>query len=155
MRNGKTLISIVAMLIASGMFSPLSAEEFYYWVDENGVANFSQWAPVEPVENVVREQLPATDEPAFDPDEDLFAVEATQQSIQSLRDEMQQRREDARQRQASNEPTIIYQPVETNPYPYWYPGYLPRPPRPDWPPGENQRPQPRPVPPVTWNPPGG
>jgi len=155
MRNQKTPISVLAILIASGMLSTVSAEEFFYWVDENGVANFSQWAPAEPVDNVVREQLPASQEPAFNPDEDLYAVEATQQSIQALRDEMQKRREDARERQNSNQPTIIYQPVEASPAPYWYPGYMPRPPRPVPSPGENQRPQPRPVPPVTWNDPGG
>jgi len=155
MRNQKTPISVLAILIASGMLSTVSAEEFFYWVDENGVANFSQWAPAEPVDNVVREQLPASQEPEFNPDEDLYAVEATQQSIQALRDEMQKRREDARERQNSNQPTIIYQPVEASPDPYWYPGCRPRPPRPVPSPGENQRPQPRPVPPVTWNDPGG
>jgi len=128
--------------------SPLLAEEFYYWVDENGVPNFSQWAPANPVDDLTKEPLPASEPVPYNPDEDLYAVQATQEAMQSLRDEMEQRREAARAQKAAAQPKVIYQqPVEYTAFPYWYPGFRPRPPRPP-------RPEPRPVTSVPFKPPG-
>ena len=153
MQYRQALAAIAATVMPLAASPAAAADNFYYWVDENGVANFSQWAPANPVDNVVVEPLPAAQQPAYDPEEDRYAIAATQASIQSLRDEMQQRREDAREQRTSNQPTVIYQPIETNAYPYWYPGYLPRPPRPR-PPGGHPRPEPRPVTSVPFRPPG-
>jgi len=123
-----------------------SGEEFYYWVDENGVANFSQWAPAGEATEVSRLELPATEQPVRDPGEDIYAVAATAEQMQLLWDDFEQKREELRVRQERAAQQVVLVPQATPSYGLsgWYgygnqrPGHRPggRPERPPMKPEE-------------------
>jgi hypothetical protein len=52
----------------------LAANEIYHWIDENGVANFSQQAPADHVPDVNTINLPDSDPGTSAMDEDPFNV---------------------------------------------------------------------------------
>ena len=113
------------------------AYEVYHWVDDNGVPHYSQEAPQDTIEGVRKIQLEDATTADFDPDEDIYGVQQQADRMASLRKDMQQRRDAAkeRQRNAPQPGTVIY----TNSYPsysnrFWLPPAYPRPPvRPEHP----------------------
>lgn len=137
-----TAAAVNLLLLATFLATPLLAIDVYYWVDENGVATFSQWAPVEPVANVTELVLPDTS-PPHDPDEDRYSIDATAQQTQSVWDEISKRQEARREQQTHTiQPVVPYQePANNYPWPYWNsggnhrPGFRPdpKPPRPSHP----------------------
>ena len=148
----KTFCAILFSLILAVGFSVAFAVEVYHWVDENGIAHYSQEKPPDDVKGVRKIQLDDSTPPDFDPEEDRYGVERQAERMAELRDDMQRRREEARERQrtAPQPPVIIYQqpyqPFYSRP---WLPPLYP------WPP-------PRPEPPIavpyrteTFAPPGG
>ena len=114
------------------------AYEVYHWVDENGVAHYSQDRPAASVQGVKVLQLDDAPPAGFDPEEDRYGIEQQADRMAELRAIMDERREAARDRQqpAPPAPVIIYQ----DPYPY-YSNRLWLPPLYPWPPA-------RPEPPV-------
>lgn len=120
--------------------------EVYYWVDADGVAHFSQWAPAEPVAGVSKQVLKDTTPAARDAGDDIYAVEDTARQMEALWAEIGLRREEQRQRQAQAEPPVVVveQAEPAYVFPGWYdrpvqgPGPQPRPPRPiDRPPADS------------------
>lgn len=157
---------VAAMLFA---FSALTgfqhcaaeAQEIYRWVDENGVVNFSDKAPPAAAAGVSTLTLEDSRPAAYDPEQDLFNIQATLARTQSLRKALEERRA-ARRESAGARPPVAAQSAAQSiyGYPYGYPPLYPRPlfgpggkppPRPD-------QPQPQPEPPdddtATWRPPG-
>lgn len=107
------------------------AYEVYHWVDENGVAHYSQDKPADSVQGVTKLQLEDSSPADFDPTEDRYGVEQQAERMAELRDSMDERRDAARERRQSTPPApvVIYQ----DPYPYysnrlWLPPLYPSPP---------------------------
>lgn len=129
--------------------SPLAATEVFRWVDENGVIHFSQNPPPGNDERVEVLMLDDSPPPDYDPEEDLYGVEAMAEEMSQLREEMAKKRDLARERQQNNsqQTAVQYQQPVQYGYPYLgrplFPGARPpnrpRPPRPE-------RPQPEPYP---------
>ena len=114
---------------------PANAVEVYQWTDENGVVHFSQWAPTEPEKDVSTLEVDGSQPPGYDPEQDLYNVEANQKYMESLWSDREKRQQENRDRQAVQGPQIIQQTI-TPEYGAWplYPGYGLRPPlRPDRP----------------------
>ncbi len=114
---------------------PANAVEVYQWTDENGVVHFSQWAPTEPEKDVSTLEVDGSQPPGYDPEQDLYNVEANQKYMESLWSDREKRQEESRKQQAASGPQIIQQTI-TPEYGAWplYPGYGMGPPlRPDRP----------------------
>lgn len=125
-------ITLFTMAFLAMIASPLTlGGEVYHWLDENGVPNFSQRQPGEEVEGVSRLILPDTTPPDYDPDEDRYDIEAQAERMAALRKEMEQQREDARERRRNiaQQQVIPYQePYRRYARGIWFPPYYPRPP---------------------------
>jgi hypothetical protein len=128
MRKVHTIILILAtwLGIATGF-----AYEVYHWVDENGVAHYSQDKPDDSVKGVKKLQLEDTTPAGFDPTEDRYGVEQQAERMAELRENMDERREAARERRQSVPPAPV--PIYQDPYPYslnrlWLPPVYPWPP---------------------------
>jgi hypothetical protein len=127
----KAVHTIIAVLAASLGISSGFAFEVYHWVDENGVAHYSQDKPADSVQGVRRLQLEDTTPAGFDPAEDRYGVEQQASRMAKLRESMDERRDaaTARRQSAPPAPVVIY----PDPYPYafnrlWLPPVYPRPP---------------------------
>lgn len=147
-----TVRTITFMLALFLGVSPGIAYEVYHWVDENGVAHYSEDAPADGVHGVRKIQLEDTTPSDFDPDEDRYGVQQQAERMAKLREDMQQRRDEARERQSNalQPPMVIYQ----DPYPYtsnrlWLPPAYP------WPPVRPEPPIAVPYRTETLAPPGG
>jgi hypothetical protein len=159
-------VSILLACAALTIPAPAAAaQEVYRWIDENGIVNFSDKAPPAAAANVSTLELEDTRSADYDPEQDLYNLEATAERMQALRDELAAEREARRERQAAQPPVVVqYQEPQHYGYPYDYPyGYpplYPRPPggRPGRPPdGPPQRPPHEPPSDddtSTWRPPG-
>lgn len=128
-RKSKSTTIIIYALALCAIESG-AADEIYQWVDENGVVNFSQWAPGADLDGVHKRTLADTGPADNDPVEDVYGVSAQAERMKLLRQEMEDKREARRERQrlaAQQSATQYRQPVR-NASPYWYGGYYPRPP---------------------------
>ncbi len=105
------------------------ATEIYHWVDENGISNFSSIAPSGDVTGVGIMSLEDTTPPDYDPEEDLYGVQAQAERMASLRDEMEKKREAQRERDrnSSQQPVVQYRDRYQYGLPYYGRPY-PRPP---------------------------
>ena len=90
---------VFSLVLAALPGSSAGATEIYRWTDENGVVHFSQTAPQVPEADVDRMALSDNRPSDFDPDADIYNVEAQQERMQSLREEMEQKREDRLEQQ--------------------------------------------------------
>ncbi len=88
------------VLVAAG---PLQAVEVYRWVDDDGVINFSQMAPIQSVNAVNRLTLIETLLVSADPHDNPYAIEQTAQRTREIRAGMDERREARRERQRARE----------------------------------------------------
>jgi len=132
---------------------PAVATEVYHWVDDNGVANFSQIAPAVNVEGVELKTLEDTTPADYDPEEDIYGVEAQAERMAALREEMDEKREAAlerRRNETTSQRSVQYQnPYRYGTLPYWRPPLRPVPPIEPLPPIAV------PYPTDTFRPPGG
>jgi hypothetical protein len=103
---------------------PANAVEVYQWTDENGVVHFSQWAPTEPEQDVSTLEVDGSQPPGYDPEEDRYNVAANQKYMESLRSDLDARREAEKNQSAAAAQQIIQQTVPPE-YGTWpvYPGY--------------------------------
>lgn len=114
------------MLFWAGL---LHASEIYHWVDENGVAHYSQEAPPGNVSDVERMLLPDSTPPDYDPDEDIYDVAGQAARMQAKRDDMAEKRkawvekQEKIAEQERNRPVIVNQYQGGSRWPYW--GYRP------------------------------
>jgi hypothetical protein len=131
MTTSRTTTVITLVLLATIAATTLSANEIYHWVDENGVQNFSQTQPAGNTTGVSKMNLVDTTPADYDPEEDLYDVEAQAERMNALREDMEKRREAARERQrnAAQQPVVQYrQPDRYYSRPLLYPPIYPRPP---------------------------
>jgi hypothetical protein len=134
-------------VVLAAYATPAMAQEVYRWVDENGVVNFSDTAPLAADANVNTLILEDTAPKHYDPEEDIYNVAAQAERMQALREEMEQEREARRERQRNElrQPDTQYPQGVRYGYPYLYPGYGRPPGRPPGKPPTGGRP-PRPEP---------
>jgi hypothetical protein len=133
-------ITVFMMAFLAMITSPATlGSDVYHWLDENGVPNFSQKEPGGEIQSVSRLNLPDTTPPDYDPNEDRYGIEEQAERMTALREEMDEQREDARERRRN---TVQQQPLQY-PEPYrsysrgiWYPPVYPRPPQRPHPPIE-------------------
>lgn len=150
------------LLIPLAVFSAaLAAQEteVYRWVDDNGVIHFSQNEPSGKVGTVEKMTLEDTTPRDYDPEEDLYGVEALAEEMTLLREEMAEKREQAEERRlsASSQPVVQYQQSDDYAYPFYgrssyFPGI--RPPFKPRPPMRPRPPRPDPYPSLPFRPPG-
>jgi hypothetical protein len=130
-------MGIVLFLLTCLVSMRVLATEVYHWVDENGVSHYSQNAPGADVAGVSKMILEDTTPPDYDPEEDIYGVEAQAERMASLREEMAGKREAQRERErnAPQQPVVQYQQPYQYGYPsFWQPPYYPSPPlRPEQP----------------------
>ena len=151
MATGRTTTVFTLVLLAMIAGTIASADEIYYWLDENGVPNFSQMKPDGDIPGVSELNLADTTPPDYDPDEDRYGVQAQAERMSALREEMELRREDAREREreAARQQLVQYrEPVRSYSHGIWFPPIYPRPPLKPQPPIEV------PYPTATLRPPG-
>jgi hypothetical protein len=124
-------MGIVLFLLTCLVSMRVLATEVYHWVDENGVSHYSQNAPGADVAGVSKMILEDTTPPDYDPEEDIYGVEAQAERMASLREEMAGKREAQRERErnAPQQPVVQYQQPYQYGYPsFWQPPYYPSPP---------------------------
>jgi hypothetical protein len=112
--------------------APAFATEVYRWVDKNGVVNFSQNPPPEKVSGAKMITLEDDPPPGYDPEEDLYGVEAQAERMALLREQMAKKREMERERQlnSATQSPVPYQQPDQYGYPIYgqwpyYPGFRP------------------------------
>ncbi len=129
---------VVVMLLALSLAGPAAATEIYKWVDENGVTHFSQTAPDPSVGGVSQQTLRDTTPTDYDPEADIFGVEAQAERMKQMREEMDEKRQARleREREAQRQQPVQYRDREYYGYPVYRPGWV------------NPRPPLRPTPPV-------
>jgi hypothetical protein len=144
---------LLVLLIVSQVAAAAEATEVYRWVDDDGVIHFSQNEPSGKDATVEKITLEDTTPPDYDPEEDLYGVQALAEEMTVLREEMAEKREQARERQlnAPQQPVVQNQQSGQYGYPYYgrppyYPGLRP--------PVRPEPPRPEPYPSFPFRPPG-
>jgi hypothetical protein len=136
-RNRTTTFFLVAIL-AMFVRTQASATELYYWVDEDGVANFSQNQPAETTPGVSKMELEDASQAGQDTQEEVYDVQAHEQRMSEWRAEREERRAAKleRQRRAAEQQAVQTTEIARNyAHPFWFP---PR----------YQKPRPKPRPPI-------
>lgn len=118
------------------------AAEIYHWIDEHGVAHYSQWKPESGPSQVNLVML--EENATAGVGGDIYPVHELAEAIAELRAERAEERKDRQSRARRDlSPTVAYpaEPVVHATWPYWGPGgpLYPHPP---------QRPKPTPDPPA-------
>jgi len=67
-------LAFVLVLTGLAMSDAATADEFFRWVDDEGVVNFSQWAPPEDIDNVATLIVHSTNPPDYDPANDHYSI---------------------------------------------------------------------------------
>jgi hypothetical protein len=131
MKSTQTGKWVTGFVLSVLLVAPAVAAEIYKWVDENGVTHFSQMQPDLSVTGVSQPELRDTRPSDYDPEQDLYGVEAQAKRMQQLRDEKKERRQarQERERKAQEQQAIQYRRQEYYGYPIYRPGWVnPRPP---------------------------
>lgn len=142
MKTDHTIKLVLLVLLAVFAAANLAAFDVYHWVDQNGVAHYSQYRPASDIPNVKVQKLEDTRTPGDGQVEDIYNVEAHEKHMAAWRQEREQMRKDARERKmlaAQQQPVRYPQPERNYVRPYWYPPLQNRP---------IHRPSPKPRPPV-------
>ena len=129
---------VAGFLLAALLSVPAAATKVYRWVDENGVTHFSQMPPGLLVTGVSQQTLRDTRPSDYDPEQDIYGIEAHAERMQQLRDERKEKRQARleREREALKQQAVQYRDQEYYGYPVYRPGWV------------NPRPPLRPTPPV-------
>ena len=140
---------IAWVLLAAIASANVAASEIYHWVDENGVAHFSQQPPAKDIQNVSTQTIRDTAPTAGVLAEDIYDTKAHEERMAEWRKERDQERKDARDRkeQVARQQALTYpQPESYDRRPYLRPPiYRPHP----RPPYNPERPIFNPRPPTT------
>ena len=127
-QKGKKAIVLLLVVLLTG---PAAATEIYKWVDENGVTHFSQTAPDPSVAGVSQQKLRDTTPSDYDPDQDIYGVEAQAERMKQMREDMDEKRQARleREREAQKQQAVQYRDREYYGYPVYRPGWVdPHPP---------------------------
>jgi hypothetical protein len=148
--KGRAATFVTTFLLAFMACQQALASEIYHWIDENGVANFSQLAPADRVKGVSKMALADSAPADHDPEEDLYDVKGQAERMAALWEERDKRREELREQQRKAAPQkVVYirEPPRYTTWPFGYPPYQRPPPKPELP-------IERPMPSVPYRPPG-
>jgi hypothetical protein len=150
MKSFGMILLFLPMLCAA----PAFGTEVYRWVDKDGVVHFSQSPPPEKINGVKIMTLEDDSPPGYDPEQDLYGVEAQAERMALLREQMAEKRDMERERQVNSARQA--QPPYQQPVQYGYPFYGQRPQYPGSRPPVKPRPpvRPEPYPTDTLRPPG-
>ena len=87
MKRAVHLITFLVTLLLGGLAATaVPAQEIYRWVDENGVVNFSDTAPAARSRSVSTVAVEDTRSSDYDPEADIYNVEAQAERMQALRE---------------------------------------------------------------------
>jgi hypothetical protein len=110
---------LVMIWISFFIVTPAPGSEIFHWVDEDGVLNFSDWAPENSNVEVAKLVVSNSNPPGYDPDEDQNSVlgQADRMNIRwaALKEKQEERR---KQRLELEEQQRRLQPVVYD-YPYY------------------------------------
>ncbi|MDX1405279.1 MAG: DUF4124 domain-containing protein [Woeseiaceae bacterium] len=100
--------------------SPTFASEIFHWVDEDGIVNFSDWAPKNANVEVSKLQVRNSNPPGYDPHEDENSVLEQAERINDRWSDLQEQRDERRkqQQQAADRYQVPRYPEYD--YPYYY-----------------------------------
>jgi hypothetical protein len=120
-----------AVALAAMTAMPLPAFEVYHWVDQDGVAHYSQWQPASGDPDFRRLTLEETATAGVGGD--VYPVQEQVEAMEALWQALEQEREDRRARRRETPPAaVVYypQPVAQAVWPLWLddPRLRPRPP---------------------------
>ena len=127
-----TMFLVLLVLSAVLVSTSLPAAEIYHWVDENGVAHYSQYRPPDNTPNVSTQELAGADSSRGGEVEDVYNVEAHEKRMAGWREERDKKRADAREQKtkAAQQQSRQYpEPDRSYSRPYWYPPVHNRPPQ--------------------------
>jgi hypothetical protein len=118
----KAYLSSLLVLLFSA--DSIIAGEIFHWVDEDGVLNFSDWAPTDNTVEVSKLVVSNSNPPGYDPSEDRNSVLEQAGRMNDRWSELKEQKEERKkQRQERVAQEQIPQYVEKkNPY-YYGPGY--------------------------------
>jgi hypothetical protein len=147
------LKNVMSMLLAGfvAAFVPgtAAAVEIFRWVDENGVVHFSDSPPPEHDTGVDVLSVNGAQPESYDPEADIFNVEAQAERMQALREEREEARKARleRQRQEAARQPVVQPRDDNRGFPvYWNHNIWPRPPHRPRPPVRPEQPIERPPP---------
>ena len=131
MFDSLVLKSAIVLLLAGTHAGPAPATEIYKWVDEHGVTHFSQTAPGPSVTGVTQPTIRDTIPSDYDPERDIYGVEALAKLMKQRREEQDERRQARleREREARKQQAVPYREREYWGYPVFWHG-----PAEPWPP---------------------
>ena len=123
-------MKLLAVLIIGYLsVSPLYASDVFQWTDDNGVVNYSQWAPHD-VDGVTVVRTAQNNPDDYDPGADPYSIQMqaerindTWKSLEERKAERRKRRDEERERLARMQPPAYYYP--SYPYRYYAPIYRP------------------------------
>ena len=130
-RDQKTVV-VVSFLLSLVVSYPTVGGEIYHWVDEDGVMNFSEWAPNPSVVDISRRTITKTNPPDYDPHEDQSSISKQAERTNFRWSELKARRDERRvQRIDEAERASRLAPYAYEPYAYyessiWYGPVQPR-----------------------------
>jgi hypothetical protein len=146
----KSGIVLLLTIIAN---AELVAAEIFHWVDENGVAHYSQNPPAGDTQNVSTQKIESPEPSGNGEVEDVYNVKEHEEKMIAWREERDKERKEARDRKnqtVSQRPIEYRQQENAYPWPYIYPPNHRPPIRPPIePPYNPDRPIFNPRPPVT------
>jgi hypothetical protein len=105
--------------------------EIFHWVDEDGVLNFSDWAPEDSSIEVSKLVVSKSNPPGYDPNEDQNSILEQAERTNDRWAESKEKKEERRKQQLEQKRIPQYVDYDYYEYPYYYrPGYFFHPVRP-------------------------
>jgi hypothetical protein len=117
----KSGVVLLLTIIAS---AELVAAEIFHWVDENGVAHYSQNPPAGDTPNVSTQTIETPDLPENGEGEDIYNVKEHEERMIAWREERDKERKEARElknQTVAQRPYEYRQQNDAYPWPYIYP----------------------------------
>ena len=132
MRHHARLLIASTCLISLILGNPAFASEIFHWVDEDGVLNFSDWAPENNNVEVAKLVVSNANPPGYDPSEDQNSIleQAERMNVRwaDLKERQEERRKqrlELEQQQRSLQPVVYDYPYYNDSYFYYRPGRRP------------------------------
>ena len=121
-------ICLISLIIGDVAFGG----EIFHWVDEDGVLNFSDWAPENSNVEVAKLVVSNSNPPGYDPNEDQSSILEQAVRINDRWVELKERQEERRkqrleleEQQRRLQPVVYEYPYYNNPYFYYRPVHRP------------------------------
>ena len=130
-RHMKYLIAI-SCLTSLVLGNPALGGEIFHWVDEDGVLNFSDWAPADNNVEVAKLVVSNSNPPDYDPGEDQNSILEQAERMNERWSDLKERQDERRKQRLEQEEleqrrySVEYDyPYYNDSYFYYRPGYRP------------------------------